>query len=176
VNSTAPRGELAAPAPDFLQALAARMFKQPHAMAGVFKLVNVGPYFGLPRLVVGGGFAAGGASGMQADGRYRRGQGYSRSRQFEKDAANFANLLAVIEDMFVAEQVTKSQLAGFSFSLDTGVKRAIFRPQLLGRVASHPESFYVHSCPAQGLRSQLEPACEPALMGRVCQCNFQADC
>ena len=63
-------GKLAAPATDFLQALAACVFKKPHAVAGVFKLVDVGPHFRLPRLVMGGGLAAGGATGMQADGSY----------------------------------------------------------------------------------------------------------
>jgi hypothetical protein len=39
------------------------------------------------------------------------------------------------------------------------VERAVLRPQLLGRVASHPESlFVVHSRPAHGLRSRLEGA------------------
>ena len=60
-----PRG-LAAPVADFLQALAAGVLEEPHAMAGVFELVDVGPDFGLPAFFVGGRLAAGGAAGVQA--------------------------------------------------------------------------------------------------------------
>src|SRR5580658_8090150 len=60
--------ELSPPAADFLQALAASVFEQPHAMARVFKLVDVRPDFCLPGLVVSGGIAASGAPSVQADG------------------------------------------------------------------------------------------------------------
>ena len=142
-------------------------------MAGVFELVDVRPDFRLPGLVVSRGVAASGAPGMQADrGCFRQ----NRARQLDENAADFLNLLVLIKHVLIAEQVTESQLAGFGFRLGTGVERAILRPQLLGRIAGHPEGFFVvHSCPAHGLRSRLETAGEPALLGRLHQCNLQAD-
>ena len=91
------------------------MFKKTHAMAGMLELVDVGPHFRLPRVVVGGGLAAGGATSVQADGRHRRHNRSSRPRQFEEDTTNFLDLLVFIEHMFVTEKVAKSQLAGFGF-------------------------------------------------------------
>ena len=101
----------------------------------------------------------------------------NRARQLDEDAANFLDLLVLVEHVFVAEQVAESQFAGFSFGFGARVERAILRPQLLGRVASHPEGFFVvHSRPAQGLRSRLSAAGEPARLGQGDQCNLQADC
>jgi hypothetical protein len=154
--------KLAAPATDFLQTLAACVFKKPHAMAGVFKLVDVRPDFRLPRLVVGGGLAASGAPSVQADGRHRRSD--DCSRQFDEDAANFPDLFVFIEHVFVTQQVTESQFAGFGFGFLASVKRAIFRPQLLGGVASHPEGFYVvHSRPTRDCRIGSNLLAQPAL-------------
>ena len=45
--------------------------------------------------------------------------------------------------MFVAQQVSKTELAGFYFRLFAGVERAVFGSQLLGRVARHPENVFV---------------------------------
>ena len=155
---------LSAPATDFLQTLAACVFKKPHAMAGVFKLVDVRPYFGLPRLVVGGGLATSGAASVQADSRHRRISSDDRSRQFDEDAANFTDFFVFIEHVFVTQQVAESQFASFRFGFGASVKRAIFRPQLLGGVASHPKGFFVvHSRPTRDCRVGSNLLVQPAL-------------
>src|SRR5258708_38211476 len=134
------------------------MFEKAYAMAGVFKLVDVRPDLGLPRMIVRGGFAAGGATGMKTDrGNFRD----NRPRQFQKDAANLLDLFILIEHVFVAQKVAEAQLTGFRFGLDAGVKWAIFRAQLLGRVASHPKGFFlIHTAPPRdcGAGSRLLPS------------------
>ena len=69
-NRTKPRSKKCYPAPvaDLLQTLAARMLKQAHAMAGMFKLVDIGPDLSLPAFFMGGRFATGGATSVQCDG------------------------------------------------------------------------------------------------------------
>jgi hypothetical protein len=167
-------GNLSAPAADFLQPLASGVLEKADEVARVFELVDVRPDFRLPGFVMSCGVAAGGAAGVQADRSWFR---QNRARQFDEDAADFLNLLVFVEHVFVAEQVTEPQLAGFGFGFGAGMERAIFRPQLLGRVASHPEGFFViHSRPAQGLRSRLLAAGEPARLGQDDHCNLQADC
>ena len=101
------------------------MFEKPHEMAGVLELVDVGPNLGLPCLFVGSGLAAGGATGVQADGGKFRDE---RAGQLDEDAADLLDLLFFIEQMFVTQQVTESQLASFGFRLRTRMKRAILRP------------------------------------------------
>jgi hypothetical protein len=99
------------------------MFEKTHPMAGMFKLVDVGPNFRLPRFTVGRGLAAGGATGVEADRRRLRD---NCARQLDEDAANLLDLLFFVEQVFVTQQVTESQLAGFGFGLGASVKRAIF--------------------------------------------------
>ena len=85
---------LSAPVADFLQTFAARMLEEPHQMAGVFELVDVGPNFGLPSLFVGGGFSAGGAAGVQRDGHNfqpdRSGSGSSTKMQRTSSISSLA--------------------------------------------------------------------------------------
>src|ERR1700693_2505913 len=48
--------------------------------------------------------------------------------------------------MFVTEKIAKAQFSSLSFGFDAGVERPIVGPQLIGGVASHPESFLVSHC------------------------------
>jgi hypothetical protein len=45
---------LSSPVADFLQPFAPCVLEQAHPMAGVFELVDIGPNFSLPSLLVGG--------------------------------------------------------------------------------------------------------------------------
>src|SRR5271154_5824702 len=121
----------------------------------MLEFVNVGPHFGAPRLVMQSHFSAGGAAGMQF--AVRR-QGYDGIGQFDEDAADLLDVIICIYHMLVAQEVTKSQLAGFGLGFSTSVKRSIFGSQLLGRVTSHPESFLMchRHTPGNNLRTRNE--------------------
>jgi len=75
------------------------MLKKPNPVAGVLKLVNVGPNFGLPGFIVSGGNAAGGAACVQAD---RGGFNCRGTWEFEEDAADLLNFLVFIQQVFIA--------------------------------------------------------------------------
>ena len=47
------------------------MLEESYFVAGVLELVDVGPYFGLPRLLMGRGLAATGTAGVKSDTRFR---------------------------------------------------------------------------------------------------------
>jgi len=122
------------------------MFEQADAMAGVFKLVDVGPDLGLPALLVGGRFAAGRAAGMQRD-RNRLDPHWGGSRQFHEDAAHFLDLFVRAQDVLITQQVSKTEFLGLRLGLAPGVKGTLLRPQLLGGVTRHPENLFVgHRC------------------------------
>jgi len=133
--------QLASPATNFLQALAASALKKSHAMAGMFEFVNIGPNLSLPVFVVGGRFAASGATGVEGEGRYFG--RWNSSRQFDKDAAHFLNFLIFAEKMLVTQKVTKTQRSSLGFGFAPSKKRAVFRPQLLSRVTRHPKDLSV---------------------------------
>src|ERR1700704_6862919 len=116
------------------------MLKQSDFVADVLEFVDVGPDLRLPRSLVGRGLAATGAAGVEGDAWPRRSLDVL---QFEKDAAHFFNLFVRTEDVLVAQQVTKAELAGFDFRFLAGVERAVFGSRLLGRVARHPENVFV---------------------------------
>src|SRR5262249_30749563 len=66
-----------------------------------------------------------------------------RVLELDENAADFFDLFVCAEDVFVAEQVSEAELAGLVFGFGAGVKGSVFGSQLLGRVAGHPESFFV---------------------------------
>ena len=67
------------------------MFEKPNQMAGVLEFVDIRPYLGLPTGFVRGGFTASCAASVQ---RYRSTLNrYRSSRHFDKNAADFLDLL-----------------------------------------------------------------------------------
>src|SRR5579864_434497 len=154
VGGSSLRGKgLAAPVADFLQTTAASMLEKPYPVAGVLKFVDVGPDLGFPIVLMGGRFAAGGATGMQGD-RNCLDSHRGGTRQFNEDASHFLDLFVLVEDVLVAQKVPETEFPGLYFSLGAGVKGTVFRPQLLGGVARHPENFLVsHRRFAPGSRS-----------------------
>ena len=77
-------------------------------MTGVLKLVDVSPDLGLPSLLVGGRFAAGGATGVERDGDGLESD-RRRPGQFYEDAAYFLDLFVLAEDVLVAQQVAETR-------------------------------------------------------------------
>jgi hypothetical protein len=140
--ATAVRRALPPPVANFLQPAPAGVFEQADEVAGVFEFVDVGPDLGLPTLLVRGGFATGGAAGVQRH-RDHLDSNRSRARQFHENAADFLDLFVLAQDVLVAQQVAESEFLGLGLSLDAGVKWTVLRPQLLGGVACHPESLFV---------------------------------
>jgi len=109
-------------------------------MAGVLELVYVGPYFSLPSLVVDSRLAAASTPSMKPARRLRV---RLASLQFDKDAADLLDIVAVADEVFVAKQVAEAEFAGLALGLRTGMKWAVFSPQLFSRVAGHPKSLFV---------------------------------
>jgi hypothetical protein len=119
----------AAPIPNFAQSFCARVLEQANFVTRVFELVNVGPDFGLPRDIVRGGFAAGGATRMK---RYSGARAQWQIRQLDKNAADFLYLVIGAHKVLVTQQVAKSQLTGLVFGFLASVKWAELGSQLLG--------------------------------------------
>src|SRR5579862_2749380 len=103
------------------------MFEKPYPMARVLEFVDVGPYLGRPALVVRRRLPAGGAPGMERD-LHRLDPDRSCARQLDEDTSHFLHLFAVTENVFIAQQVSKTEFLGLGFRLGAGVKRAILRP------------------------------------------------
>lgn len=133
-------GTPATPVADFLESFVVGLFEQADAVPGMLKFVNIGPHFRAPSLVVQSHFSAGGAAGVQF--AIRRG-GFDVAGQLDEYAADFLDVIICIYQMFVAQEVSETQLVGFGLSFGAGVKGSIFGSQLLGRVTSHPESFFM---------------------------------
>jgi len=121
-------GASVAPARNFLKPFGAGLLEQPDAMAGMLELVDIGPDLRLPAVVVDGAGPASGAPGVEFP------RGISRpgrlGLQFDEDAADFFNVVVLAYYVFVTQQITESQFAGFTFGLRAGMKWAIFGPQL----------------------------------------------
>jgi len=66
-----PLGCVPAPIANFAEAFADGVFEESYFVAGVFEFVDVGPDFGLPRQIVGGGFAAAGTAGVESNAGLR---------------------------------------------------------------------------------------------------------
>lgn len=111
-------------------------------MAGVLKLMDVGPDLGLPSGVMGGGFPAGGAPSVKrnlsAFQHLRNGSG-----QFDENAADLLDFLVRTQNVLIAQQVTETELPRLNLRLGTGMEGAILGSQLFGGVARHPEDFFV---------------------------------
>jgi len=92
-------------------------------MPRVLKLVDVGPNFGLPAVVMDGRFPACSAAGVQFGGQI----GDARFRlQFDKNAANFLDVLVLADQVFVTQKVSKTKLVGLALGLSASMKWAIF--------------------------------------------------
>src|SRR5947207_355941 len=89
---------------------------------------------------MGRGLTATGTTGVKGDAAFggRRCVG-----KFDKNAAHFFDLFAWAQDVLVAKQVSEAEFAGFGFGFGAGVERAVLGAELLGRVAGHPESFFI---------------------------------
>src|SRR5450432_552172 len=109
-------------------------------MAGVLKLVNVGPNLSLPIAVMDRGFATGGAASVKIAGKEMCG---GLRRELDEDAADFLDVFIFSNQVFVAEDVAKAEFTGFALGFRAGVKRAVLSAQLLGRITGHPKRFFV---------------------------------
>src|SRR5262245_28246345 len=108
VNSLS--GARVPPARNFLEPFRAGLFKKSNPVSGVLEFMDVGPYLGLPAVVVDSGLAAGGAAGMQAQHQARHG---IFRLQFYKDAAHFLDVLVLAYQVLVTQEVTEAELVGF---------------------------------------------------------------
>jgi hypothetical protein len=133
-------GGVAPPVGDFSQAFSAGMLEESDFVAGMLEFVDIGPDLGLPRSLVGRGLSATGTAGVKDHALPRRSL---HVLQFQENAAYFFDLFVGTQNVFVTQQVSKAEFAGFDFRFLAGVERPIFGSQLLGRVASHPESIFV---------------------------------
>src|ERR1039458_9969300 len=138
-------GGVAAPVGDLFHAFAPGVFEKSDFVAGVFVIVGVSPPLRLPRPLVGCGLAATGTAGVKGDARLRSSR---HVLQFDEDTAHFFDLFVGTQNVLVAQQVSRTEFAGFAFRLLPGVERTVFGPQLLGRVAGHPKNVLVeHTLP-----------------------------
>ncbi len=116
-----------APVADFFQAFIAGLLEKANAVPRMLKLVNIGPDFGAPAFLMGRGLATGSTAGVQTPPSPRDGRG-----QLDEDAAHFLDFFLFADDVFVAQNVAKTQLASFQLGFRTGVEWAILGAQLLG--------------------------------------------
>ena len=98
-------------------------------MPGMLEFVNVSPYFSAPGLIVKRHFSAGSAARVQFALPHDR---FQAGGQLDEDAADFLNVIIRIYDVFVAQEVAKTEFVSFRFRLETSVKGPIFGSQLLG--------------------------------------------
>jgi len=131
------------------------VLEQTDFVASVFEFVDVGPNLGYPPGFMHGGFSAARAASMKGDAVLRRSLRGSRfelhlEREFEEYAAYFFQFIVRTKNVLVAEQVSKSEFAGFDLGFFAGVEGPVFGPQLLHRIAGHPENIFVsHTHPSQ---------------------------
>src|SRR5271165_1880677 len=134
-------GALIAPVANFFEAFATGLLEQADTMAGVLKFVDIGPDFRQPMFFMDSGFAASSAAGVQTADHGAGGR-LGRTGQLDEDTADFLNVFVRVDDVFVAQEVAKSQLVGFGLGFGAGLKGSVFRPQLFDGVTSHPEAFF----------------------------------
>src|ERR1700690_2457097 len=130
----------APPAASLAQPFTTRMLEEPNFVAAMFEFVDVGPDFRQPRLFMGRGQAARGASRVKGNAWLGRGR---RILQFDKHAAHFFDLFLGGQNVLVAQQVLKPEFEGFCLRFLARVKRPVFGPQILSRVAGHPKNILV---------------------------------
>jgi hypothetical protein len=110
--------------------------------------MDVGPNFGAPGFVVNGHFSTGGTAGVEFSALphavfgLKRGDGFLGASQLNEDATHFRYFIIGINEMFVAQEITKAELSGLGFRLGASVKGAVFGAELLDRVAGHPKGFF----------------------------------
>src|SRR5438067_11310121 len=106
----------------------------------MFELVDVGPDFGLPAVVVYERLAATGAAGVELAGNVWQGK---LLLKLDEDAAHLFDILVLPDHVFVAQDEAKTQLVGLALGFGPGVEWAVLGTQLLGRVTRHPKGFLV---------------------------------
>src|SRR6266566_5156386 len=152
-------GASVTPVADLLQSLGPGLLEQAHAVASMLEFVDVGPNLGLPGLIVHCRLSTARAPSMELS--HNSHCGGHCSRQFDKNAADFLNIIIIANEVFVAQQIAKSQLARFHFRLGAGVKGPVFRAQLFGGITRHPESFLVRHLPLEVARRTREASWLP---------------
>ena len=118
-----------APVADLPQSLSARALEQSYLVTRMFEFVNVGPNLSLPSRLVRGRFPAGRAARVEGNPGTRS---HRSVRQFQEYAVHFFDLARVANQVFIPQQVSETQIAGFLFGFLTGMKRTVLGPQLLG--------------------------------------------
>src|SRR5277367_6441106 len=134
-------GTLIAPVADFLETLATGLFEQANTVTDVLKFMDIGPDLSLPVFLMNRSFSAGGAASVQLADNGAGGHMVSVG-QFDEDAANFLDVFVGVDNVLVAQEKAKSQLAGFGFGLGAGLKGSVFGSELLDGVTRHPEAFF----------------------------------
>src|SRR6202521_2456690 len=136
-------GTLIAPVANFFEAFATGLLEQADTMADVLKFMNIGPHLSQPMFLMNRGFTAGGAAGVkpadQGTGWRIRSMGRLDTGQLEtgkldEDAPYLLDVFVGVDDVLVAQQEAKSQLAGFRLGLGTGLKGSVFGSQLFDGV------------------------------------------
>src|SRR5579864_4441292 len=118
---------------------------------------------------MGGGFPTGGATSVKGDlsafHRLRNG-----SRQLDENAADLLDFFVRTQHMLITQQVTETEFPRLNLRLGTGVEGAILGPQLFGRVARHPEDFFVGHrwFRPESRESRLAARVRPSQIATVC--------
>src|SRR5579864_8689995 len=139
-RKTARLGGAAAPVGNLFQTIPERMLEQPHHMPRVFKFVNVRPNLRLPREFMRLRLATGSTPGVQTSRGHPLARHRARPiRQLNKDAPDLFDFLVGADQVLITQKISEAQLSSLRLSLGARVERPVFGPQLIGRVASHPE-------------------------------------
>src|SRR5579859_3501275 len=93
---------LIAPVTNFFEAFTAGLLEQADAMAGVLKLVNVGPNFSQPMFLMDRSFAASGAASVKPS-NHGPGRRLGSVGQLNEDTANFLDVFVGVDHMLVAQ-------------------------------------------------------------------------
>ena len=133
-------GALLPPVRNLAKSSGVSSLEQAHQMASVLEFMDIRPNLGLPTLVVDGTHTAGSATRVPL-GALGRGGGPHGGAEFDEDGADVFNLILLAHNVFITQQIAKTQAARRNFRLGAGREGPVFHARVLGGVACHPEGF-----------------------------------